>query len=194
MGAATGLGLWGYSHIRKNSDSMETLTASFSKALSDARLKAKAEGVVQLQPAEISLAPNQTLALESNSRVALEQRSKVVADGELRIQIPSVSAPSVPVSSQQSAARAQTITNFTVFKSVAFDKGRVETGWNFLASTQRDPSAQYCYYTENLGTEGEDFSLDIGLNGSRLRPKTLPSKFDLDAAFANCVWFKAGSQ
>jgi hypothetical protein len=85
--------------------------------------------------------------------------------------------------------------NFTVFKSVPFDKGTVMTGWTFLTSAQRSPTAQFCYYTEESDfTPGRHMMLDIGTDEKLQPPKTVPNGFDLDGAFSKCVWFRSAEQ
>jgi hypothetical protein len=82
------------------------------------------------------------------------------------------------------------VTNFTVFKSVPFEKGMVMTGWKFLTSAQTTPTDQYCYYTVGLNTPGFNVRVDIGTDGELVTPQSLPPGFDINAAFAKCVWFR----
>ena len=56
VGSAIGIGFYGYSHITRNSENLSTLSTTFSKALAEARLRATAEGTVEVEPREISLA------------------------------------------------------------------------------------------------------------------------------------------
>lgn len=190
LGTTVGIGFVGYSYIRRNSDNFETLTAAFSKALANVQFQATAKGIIQLEPKEIHLAKGQIVSLEKESRVLIDPKSRILADGELRVQVPSVSVGQSASTSNQQSSKIPVITNFTIFKTVIFGKGSVQTGWNFYASTQRSPSNQYCYYTEELTTPGDDFSIDIGLDRKPIKPATLPKDFDLDEAFAKCVWFR----
>jgi hypothetical protein len=188
LGGAVGLGCYGYSFVARESDHQRILASALSKALSDAQLKATATGTVQLQPSELVLAKGQTVSLDSRSRVLLDPASKVLADGELRIQAPSISAPQTD--STKSVPRPSTITNFTVFKTVPFDKGAVQTGWVFLTSTQRAPTRQYCHYTESSSdTPGLDVTLSLG-DDQKMDTLMKPAGFDIEAAFNKCVWFK----
>jgi hypothetical protein len=189
VGAAVGIGFYGYSFVSRSSENLNSLSSAFSKALSEVRLRATAEGTVQLEPREIVLAQGQTISLDPNSRLLLDPSAKVLADGEIKIQGPSISLP--PATPSRSASTIPTITNFTVFKSVPFDKGTVQTGWIFLTSAQRSPTDQYCYYTEASDTPGRNVMLDIGTNEKMEKPKILPNSFDVVAAFRNCVWFRA---
>ena len=122
VGVALGIGLYGYSFISRYSDNINILSSTFSKALSEAELRATAVGTVQLKPNELSLAKGQTVSIDSQARVLLDPKATVTADGELRFQAPSISAP-------QSVAPRPTgnvpnITNFTVFKTVHLTRGR----------------------------------------------------------------------
>jgi hypothetical protein len=190
IGSALGVGFYGYSFISRNAENIKTLSSTFSKALSEVELRSTAIGTVQLKPNELSLAKGQTVSLDSNSRLLLDPKATVTADGELRVQAPSVSAPQNTVS--RAATKAPNITNFTVFKTVPFDKGAVMTGWIFLTSAQRSPTSQYCYYTEDAETPGLKVSFDLGEDNVPNAPKTTNSKgFDIAAAFGRCVWFNA---
>src|SRR5262245_46857523 len=59
IGGALGLGFYGYSYVTRNSDHLDILASALSKALSEVRLQATAEGTVELQPSELSLAKDQ---------------------------------------------------------------------------------------------------------------------------------------
>jgi hypothetical protein len=121
--------------------------------------------------------------------VRLDPAARVLVDGEITVQGPSISVPQALPS--RSPSSIPTIVNFTVFKSVPFDKGTVQTGWIFLTIAQRSPTRQYCYYTEGSDTPGRNVMLDIGSDEKLDTPKTLPNSFDLVAAFSKCVWFKS---
>ena len=192
IGAATGLGFCGYSYIRKNADNVSLLSESLSTSLAKIQFKATAEGNVQIEPYQITLAPNQTISLESNSRVLLDPNAQVRADGDITIQGPAISyEQSAPT---QIKKPLPNIVNFTVFKSVPFDKGTVQTGWIFLTSAQTSPTQQYCYYTEQSDMPGRNVMLDIGFDGRLEKPKIIPDSFDVDAAFSRCAWFNGGTQ
>jgi hypothetical protein len=82
---------------------------------------------VRLDPRELTLAKGQTVSIDSSSRVLLDPKARVLADGEMRVQAPPISVAQQGGLSQP-AVKVPTITNFTVFKSISFGKGRVETG------------------------------------------------------------------
>jgi hypothetical protein len=188
VGCAAGLGFYGYSFVTRNDNNLALLSAAFSKALSEVQLRGLAEGTVQFEPREIALSKGQTITFDPTSRLQLDPSAKVIADGDIRIQTPNISVP------QSTAVRAKgiapIITNFTVFKSVPFEKGAVQTGWKFLTSAQRSPTTQYCYYRETGDNPDVSVRISVGLD-EKIRPsKGIPKSFDIAAAFDKCVWFK----
>ena len=191
IGSATGLGLYGYSQIVQRTHDLALLSSLLTDALSHVQLRAVAQGKVQLEPRDLSLAQGQTVSLSNDFHVLIDPTSTIVANGEVAVQVPSISPPSIVTS--RPSGQIPLITNFTVFKSVPFAKGSVLTGWTFLTSAQNTPTHQYCYYTANLETPGFDITVDLGDDGELNTPKTLPSSFDIHAAFGNCVWFRGGN-
>jgi hypothetical protein len=192
IGSALGIGFYGFSFVSRSSENIKTLSSTFSKALAEAEFRSTAVGTVHVTPNELSLAKGQTVSFDSSSRLLLDPKATVTADGELRVQAPSVSAPQS--ATPRSPAKVPNITNFTVFKSVPFDKGSVMTGWMFLTSAQRSPTSQYCYYTEDAETPGLKVSFDLGDDSVPNAPKTIPKGFDASAAFGRCIWFKAAAR
>jgi hypothetical protein len=188
VGCAVGLGFYGYSFVTRNDNSLAVLSAAFSKALSEVQLHGSAEGAVKFEPHEIALSKGQTVSFDPTSRLQLDPSAKVIADGDLRIQIPNISAP--PSAIPRAKGIAPTITNFTIFKSVPFDKGSVQTGWNFLTSAQRSPTTQYCYYQETGDNPDVSVRIEVGVDGKAQPSKALSKSFDIAAAFDKCVWFK----
>ncbi len=108
----------------------------------------------------------------------------------MRIQLPTISTTPAQ-SSPKTVPKAHPITNYTIFKSVPFQSGTVSTGWRFLTSTQKDPTSQYCYFTERNDDSGVAFKIDLGDDGLMTKDK-VPAKFDIVAAFERCVWFRKG--
>lgn len=188
IGTAVGIGFYGFARVARNSTNETALLAAFSKALSEAQLHGKAQGTVQIEPHELSLAKGQTISIDQNSRLHLDPAAKVVANGELMVQAPSISVPQTTASVSKPAMPP--ITNFTVFKSVPFQDGDILTGWRFLTSAQSIPTSQYCYYSPDLETPGIGLRIDIATNG-RLDAtvKDLPKGFDVASAFDKCVWY-----
>jgi hypothetical protein len=187
LGGAIGLGFFGYAYVTRNSVNLSALSAILAKALDQARLTSVAEGTVQLDPHEIALAKGQTISLDTTATVLLDPKSAVKVYGQIELQSPSISIPQG--TSSQSAQRIPVISNFTVFKRVAFQNGAILTGWNFLTSNQKSPSNQYCYYSESAENSNLNVVLDIAEDQNLLTPKTVPQGFDMLAAFNRCVWF-----
>jgi hypothetical protein len=188
IGAAIGVGFYGFASVTKRSTNETALLSAFSKALGKVQLHGKAEGAVKIEPHEMSLAKGQTISIDENSRLHLDPAAKVVANGELVVQAPSISVPRAAPSVSRTAMPP--ITNFTVFKSVPFEDGDVLTGWLFLTSAQALPSSQYCYYSPDLETPGMGLRIDIATDGKLdASVKDLPKGFDVDAAFDKCVWY-----
>jgi hypothetical protein len=187
-GSAIGLGFYGYSFVTRNDNNLAVLSAAFSKALSEVQLRGSADGTVKFEPHEIALSKGQTITFDPTSRLQLDPSAKVTADGDLRIQIPNISAP--PSGSPRARGIVPTITNFTIFKSVPFEKGSVQTGWNFLTSAQRSPTTQYCYYQESGDNPDVSVRIEVGVDQKLQPSKGLSKSFDIAAAFDKCVWFK----
>ncbi len=188
LGGAIGLGFFGYSFVSRNSDNLDALSSAFSKALSDVQIRGNAVGTVEIQPHELSLAKGQTVTLDENSRLLLDPSAKILVEGEVKIQTPTISVPQTV--SPRTKSLTPTITNFTVFKSVPFEKGSIQTGWVFLTSAQKSPTSQYCYYAESAENSDISLRIDVGTNEQMESPKKLANALNLPAAFAKCVWFR----
>jgi len=191
LGVACGLVFYGYSFVTRSSDHLNAMSVAFSKALSGVQLTGAAEGVVQLEPKEISLAKGQEILFDNNSRVQLDPAAKVLVDGEIKIQAPTIS---VPQNVARPVSRIPTITNFTIFKSVPFEKGTILTGWIFLTSAQTAPTSQYCYYNERADDPDIALRVDVGNDEVMVASKDASKSFDISAAFTKCVWFKKDDQ
>lgn len=189
VGCLFGLGFYGYSFVTQSSTNSELLTRALTQALQDVTLRGSSVGTVQLEPAEIALAKGQTVEIDQSARLKLDPAARVVADGEIRVQLPSTTT-SVPSSPRQSPPMPL-ISNFTVFKSLQFDKGAVYTGWTFLTSTQQTPTSQYCYYTENAETPDLSLRVELSKDGIPQPTTAAPKGFDMNGALNRCVWFKA---
>lgn len=188
LGSAIGIGLYGYSFITRTSTQMEAFTSAFKKAMASIELRGTAAGKVEITPAELTLAKGGTVYLDSSTRLLLDPTSKVAADGELRVQLPSISMPRAP--SPKNLAQTRTISNFTVFKSVPFEQGSVLTGWIFLTSAQESPTTQYCYYTERSENPDLAIRVDLATDGVLETTRTAVKALDFSAASSKCVWFR----
>jgi hypothetical protein len=191
IGSALGLIFAGYSFVTRNSDNQALLSSAIVAALNDVQLRGTAEGTVQLDPHEVLLAKGQTITISPDSRLHLDPNAKVLAEGDIRVQLPSISVPQA--ASPRANGKIPTITNFTVFKSVPFDKGSVSTGWIFLTSAQRTPTSQYCYYIERDDDPDVSVKIDIADDGV-VEPSKTSASFDFATAFKKCVWFVKSSQ
>jgi hypothetical protein len=188
IGTSIGASFYGYSYVNGNSDTLTVFSSTLSNALSEVQITASAEGVVEVEPREVSLAKDQTISIDRNSRLHLDPGAQIQVGGEIQVQTPSISVPQSTPS--RAPPKVPMITNFTVFKRVPFESGHVMTGWVFLTSAQKAPTSQYCYYTKNAEASGLDVVLDIGEDQKIETPKTIPKEFDMVAAFNRCVWFK----
>jgi hypothetical protein len=188
LGAAIGIGFYGYSFVTRASGQLEAFSSAFQKALSAVELHGTAEGRVDVTSSELTLAKGATVSFDSSSRLLLDPAAKVVADGEIRVQAPAISTPRTPT--PKNAAQTKTIANFTVFKSVPFAQGSVLTGWIFLTSAQESPTQQYCYYNEKDENSDLTIRIDLATDGVPEPNKSAPKAFDTLAALAKCVWFR----
>src|SRR5258708_7948472 len=116
IGTAIGIGFYGYSFVTRTSGQMEIFSSAFQKALSNVELHGTADGKVEVTSPELALAKGATVSFDSSSRLLLDPAAKVLADGEIRVQVPAISAPRTPT--PKNAAQTKTIANFTDFKSV----------------------------------------------------------------------------
>jgi hypothetical protein len=189
-GLAVGAAFVGYSYIADSRTTSDQIASAISKALSQVELHGQAVGNVDIYPSEVRLAPGQKVALSPDSRLKLDPSARVKAEGSMRIQLPTISTTTAQ-SNPKTVLKAQPITNYTIFKSVPFQSGTVSTGWRFLTSTQKDPTSQYCYFTERNDDSDVAFKIDIGDDGIMTKDK-VPTKLDIVAAFERCVWFRKG--
>lgn len=187
LGAALGLIFYGYSIIVRNTTTAAALTAAISKALAETELHTEASGTVDVSPRQLQLAPGQTVTLDPSSRIRIDPLAKITVDGEVKIQLPAIA----PQTSSLPKATAKNLiaSNFTVFKSVPFQKGDVVTGWMFLTSAQKEPTRQYCYYSEDSEASELSLRIDIATDEKPEALKASPA-FDQATALTKCVWFK----
>jgi hypothetical protein len=191
IGLGVGAGFIGYSYVARNAGQLDELSSVLAKRLAETKLQGKLEGVVELTPGQITLSKDQTVSLNPNATVYLDPSSKIIAEGEIKVRAPTISVPKL---TRDDPSAAPTITNFTVFKTVAFAGGSVVTGWNFLTSAQQTPSDQYCYFTQNLDTPGLDVVFQLATDQKPDASKAMPKGFNYLAALDSCVWFKANTQ
>jgi hypothetical protein len=143
------------------------------------------KGEVALSNAEIALKDGQSVSLEPGAKVGLVQNEALKVEGSVIVE---PASPSQGSTAPSRNAQSKIITNFTVFKSVPFDRGVVMTGWTFDTSEQAKPSLQYCYYAQKLAGDTRG-SIFIATDRVPLQQTTSRS-FDVESALQNCVWFE----
>jgi hypothetical protein len=185
------LAFYGYSRMISIRSATERVAQVFSQALEHAQLTTTVTGKMSLPPnSEIKLADGQTVKLEQRSPVKLDPSSSVRIVGDLRVNAPQPSKEQLQINA---ASRSGDLpfTDYTIFRSINYGIGSVDTAWNFdLADTTR-PTYQYCQYIEQLA-KGKQVRYVIGKNGEPMKLSTTvkpPLNFDFDHAFSNCVWF-----
>ncbi len=161
VGIAGGAGCLGYSYVVGNQAIARQVADGVTAALAHATINTQVtvKGVVDVSP-------NSTV----RAVVDMPRPSQIQADAK-------------------PASGAPVKTDVVKFKSVAFGKGEVITGWRFGDSSQDKPSAQFCQYREPEA-DGSLRLVAIGEDGQRVglpNPSPFPS-VDLQSAFASCVW------
>ncbi|MBV8906370.1 MAG: hypothetical protein JOZ22_22250 [Acidobacteriia bacterium] len=157
------------------------MAAAFTEALEHATI-----GGVKL------IVPDKEIKLDaSNATVRLDSAAIVRLDPAARVAIsnPEIFRPTErQLGGENQTQPGKVVTNFTVFKSVTFGSGAVDTGWNYDSSDQNAPSSQYCYYIQPR--DGGDVRVSVAKDG-HLIPNNLGAVFGLNdrLAAANCVWF-----
>ena len=121
---------------------------------------------------------NVTVTLDPNSRtVKLEQPAMVTL----------ANPPTFPQASLGGGSHDPAIaTSVTVFKTVEYGAGIIETGWNFANGAARTPEYQFCHYKQSVGDGGTALQT-IGRNGVQA-PSPANVK-DQAERFAKCQWF-----
>lgn len=190
LGAAAGIGFYGYSLVTRSSDQMTAFSKAFQNAISKTELQGTATGKVELNVPQLTLTKGATVSIDPSSRLLIDPNARVIADGEIRVQPPSISIPRAP--SPKSPAQSRTISNFTVFKTVPFERGDVVTGWNYLTSAQQVPTQQYCYYHERGDNPDVAIQINLANDGVAETDKSAPKTFNYVAAAGRCVWFNKG--
>jgi hypothetical protein len=185
LGAGIGLACFGYSYVTDGRAQAQKMADAMVQALERAQLTTTGD-VKLADGSTVGLAPGGQVMLAPNSAVRVDPSSTVKVPGILNPDTHSTTAPP-PV---QAAASPQNkvITQYTIFKTVAFDKGQVVTGWNFANSNQISPVLQYCYYSEQSG-DLVQVRTELGANGAMMENLKPRPGVDLIAAFDNCVWF-----
>ncbi len=140
-GAGVACALCGYSSLISVKPAADQIAMSLSDAFKKAELKTSITGRVSLAPnTELKLAPGQKVKLADNTIVKLDPESSVRVVGNVKIPQPSDRQLQPNVMS----GGVLPFTTYTIFRSITYGAGRVETGWNFDLSDTTRPRSQYC--------------------------------------------------
>jgi hypothetical protein len=193
-GIGVGAAFFGYSFITDASSSADRITAAMVEALEKTTLRTG--GTVRLDStgATVRLDAHE-VALEA-APLKLDPGATVALDPEARLTVDLASAATPRPSPEQlkdngappDPDKAKVVTDFTVFKNVAFGTGRVVTGWNFSSSEQKTPSYQYCYFTRDA-SGSVSTNTYLAVNGAVLTGLPAVADLDIAKAAAQCVWF-----
>jgi hypothetical protein len=179
----------GYSHMLSVKPSAEQAAQALVKALSGAELKAVVSGRMALSPnSEVSLAAGQTVTLHEGATVKLDPNSTIRVIGDLKYNLPQ---PSKQQLQEDATSRGNELpfTSYTVFKSINYGAGWVDTGWDFDLSDTIRPKRQYCHYRQNI-SKGKAIKYMIAVDGTARPPSPLAKlSFNFDDALSNCIWF-----
>jgi hypothetical protein len=180
------LALYGYSYMISVRPAAEQTAKALVEAIERAELKTTVSGTMSLSPnSELRLAAGQTIKLAEGTTVKLDPNSSVRVAGDIRMPQPS----SRQLQPNAMSGDQLPFTSYTIFRSVAYGSGRVETGWNYDLSDTTRPRSQYCSYIQSIG-KGAQVKDMIAVNGFPRRPSPLVKiSFDFDGAVANCMWF-----
>jgi hypothetical protein len=171
-------------------DDFSILAKSFEEGFKDLVLKAETSGTVNLMSDPLKLRDGQSLQLDPKATVSIAKGAEVIIKGEIPISLPEtkVSTPSQMTTRNSIAASSA---YFTVFKSVPYKEGQIQTGWKYLTSNQEKPSFQYCYYYEDISDDGSSASFEFASDGQIYSSLNPPQGFDLRDAFRRCIWHEA---
>lgn len=187
-GLGLALGFYGYSHMLSVEPSAKQIATALTDALERAELKATVSGKMSLVPTDLHLAGDQKIRLEDGSVVKLDPNSSVRVIGDLKVDMPQPSKRQLQLDTT-TANDERPFTSYTIFKSVEYGSGAVETGWNFDLSDTTRPNSQFCYYRQDI-TKGVATKYILSVDDSPRRPTALQKlSFNFDEALSNCIWF-----
>lgn len=185
VGAGLYLAFLGYSYINDNTVAAERLAGAIRDALQSATIKTegtvgmKDDAVVGMRPdAEVGLKDGETVSID-NPVVRLDPKAQVKVSG----------LPQNPPSheSTRSENGSPVVTSFTVFKSVKFSGGQVDTGWKYHSSRDQKPYEQYCYWISHERSQMQ-MKVSLGQNGRYVEDPNDQDIIDRQAAFKQCQW------
>jgi hypothetical protein len=155
------LALYGYSHMISVKPAAEETAKALVEAIEKAELKTTVSGTMSLSPnSELRLASGQTIKLAEGTTVKLDPNSSVRVAGDIKMPQPSNRQLQPNIMSGDRLP----FTSYTIFRSVEYGSGRVETGWQYDLSDTTRPRSQYCSYIETIG-KGTKVKDVIAING-----------------------------
>jgi hypothetical protein len=125
--------------------------------------------------------------MEEGATVRLDPASSIRVIGDLKIDIPRPSQQQLQLETT-SKSNDVPFTSYTIFKSVGFQTGTVETGWDFELANPTQPRLQYCKFIQPVG-KGTSTSFILAVNAASRRSTSTKVPFNFDQAVANCIWF-----
>jgi hypothetical protein len=187
----TGLGFaaafYGYSFMLSVKPAAEQAAKALVAAFERAELKTTVSGVMSLSPGtELRLASGQTVKFDESATVRLDPKSSVRVVGDVKMPQPSKQQLQVDTTS---GSDELPFTSYTIFKTVRYGSGAVETGWAYDLSDTMRPKYQHCTYRESLD-KGLAGKVTLAINGAPRRPSNVTKLLiNFDEAVTNCVWF-----
>jgi hypothetical protein len=184
-GMGIGLACFGYSYVADGRVQAQKMADAMVQALERAKLTTTGE-LKLAAGSTVGLAPGAQVALAPNAVVRMDPSATVRVAGTVNADLNPVTPPP-PVLAAPSPQN-KVITQYTTFKIVRFDKGKVVSGWRFENSDQTIPSSQYCYY-EEMSVDTVRLRTDLAINGKMLDNLKPSPSLDVIGAFKNCNWF-----
>lgn len=191
-GLGIGAGLYGYAALVDTTSvgEAEKVAGVIARALAQTEFKTQATGEVTVVGGTVALAAGQTVGLDPNARLRVDPSSTVrVATAAPRLSAAQLGEDASPVSGHP------VTTSFTIFKSMAYLDGSVDTGWDFANSAAAAPSSQYCHYRQQ-GENGKALMIDLGNDGRYIANLGAVNGvvaqiagFDPAVAYARCQWY-----
>jgi hypothetical protein len=180
--------LYGYSELVSAQPAADQAASALVGAFNRAELKVNVTGNMSLSSdSEIKLKEGQTVKIEEGATVGLDPTSSIRVVGDLKIDIPRPSQQQLQLETT-SKSNDVPFTSYTIFKSVSFQTGNVETGWDFELANSTQPRLQYCKFVQPLG-KGTATSFILAVNGAPRSSTSTKFPFNFDQALANCIWF-----
>jgi hypothetical protein len=170
LGVGGGVALWGYSYITGNKVIAGQVAESVKAVLDTTTIHGTVSGEVGMKDGIVRLDQSSALVrvIGQAPDMPRQQPEQVRQD-------------------ERPASQAAVKTEFTVFKTVPFGAGEVESAWVYQSSAQQTPSEQYCQYLGPANAGAYAVTI-LGRDGRIDLPATAPAGVDLRAAAALCDW------